>query len=323
MLSPKVSALLVTYNQADFVQAALQSLLDQEWEDLEIVVADDASTDQTWDRIQDLSRSYVGPKRLVLIRQMHNLGVVGNLNDAMASATGDLYMLAAGDDISLPTRCSESCAVWLASGGRLDLVATDAYDMLLDGTTLKVKLIDDLETWSVDKWFSRRPYHFGASHLLTRRLTERLAIRQDLNAEDQVLMFRAIVSGGAKRLAKPLVKHRRGGVSTGSGPASYDVKRVALLRGAQRSLVESEQLLEEARIAGVLAEAESPLQASIQTQHYVIAILLAGSNLQRLRLFIGSQGIPWAKRLRFFLFSSIAWLYRMKYWVKATIQRTS
>lgn len=323
MSSPRVSALLVTYNQADYVQEALQSLLDQDWNNLEIVVSDDASTDQTWNRICELCETYVGSKKVVLLRHAKNVGVVENLTTAIAAATGDLFMLAAGDDVSLPTRCRESCEAWMASGRRLDLVATDAYDMLLDGSVVRVKSVDDLETWSVEKWFFRRPYHFGASHLLTRRVVECSPLRPDLSAEDQVLMFRAIMLGGAKRLAKPLVKHRRGGVSTSSGPASYAAKRTALLKSAQRSLIESEQLLQDARICGVLGQACIPLQASIRLQLYAIAMLNAASLLERVNLLIDAQGVPWSKRLRFFIFGSTAWLYKIKFWLKATIQRTS
>ncbi len=323
MLSPKVSAILVTYNQADFVQEALQSLMDQDWDNLEIVISDDASTDQTWNRICELCEAYVGLKKLVLLRQSNNVGVVGNLNSAIAAATGDLFMLAAGDDVSLPTRCRESCEVWLASNGLLDLVATDAYDMLLDGTVLNVKPIDDLQTWTVGRWFFCRPYHFGASHLVTRRVVEMSAMRHDLSAEDQVLMFRAIVSGGAKRLAKPLVKHRRGGVSTGSGPKSYEVKRHALIVGAQRSMVESEQILTDARICGVLDECRMPLEASLQLQHFVVAMLHAASYRERFSLLMGAHGVPLSKRLRFYIFSSNAWLYKMKYWLRATLQSNS
>jgi glycosyltransferase involved in cell wall biosynthesis len=47
MNPPKVSVVIPTYNQADYLAEAIQSVLDQTLSDLEVIVVDDASTDHT------------------------------------------------------------------------------------------------------------------------------------------------------------------------------------------------------------------------------------------------------------------------------------
>lgn len=70
------SVLLLTWNQASFVQEALLSLLCHDMDDLEIIVSDDASTDETWRVLCAVADAYVGSKQLRLRRSGANLGIV-------------------------------------------------------------------------------------------------------------------------------------------------------------------------------------------------------------------------------------------------------
>ena len=121
--------MLLTYNQEQFVQDALQSLLNQDYEDMEIVISDDCSIDGTWEQIQTTLEGYKGPKKVIAIRNPANLGIVDNYAAAFKKTSGDLIFMAAGDDISLPNRCSRSIQFWLNSNKDYDLVAGDAIDM--------------------------------------------------------------------------------------------------------------------------------------------------------------------------------------------------
>ena len=100
MSRPLISCLLVTYNQEQWVEEALQSILAQTYSPLEIVVSDDASTDGTYPLLQRLIDAYDGPHRVVLRRNAVRRNVVGHLAEAMPSTTGELIVVAAGDDVS-------------------------------------------------------------------------------------------------------------------------------------------------------------------------------------------------------------------------------
>lgn len=72
---------------------ALESALAQQFQDLEILVVDDCSTDGTW----DLLKTYHDP-RLRLVRNKHNMGLFGNFNRCLQLAQGKYFRLLCSDD---------------------------------------------------------------------------------------------------------------------------------------------------------------------------------------------------------------------------------
>ena len=56
--NPKVSVMIVTYNQVDLIGETIESVVSQGYSNLEVVVADDASTDGTQAIISDYQRKY-------------------------------------------------------------------------------------------------------------------------------------------------------------------------------------------------------------------------------------------------------------------------
>lgn len=88
MTSPKASVVLLTYNQEQFVEEAFLSLLNQDMDDLEIVVSDDCSTDNTWEKIQVVADSYQGSKKIILSRNTENMGIVNNYSAAIKQSAG-------------------------------------------------------------------------------------------------------------------------------------------------------------------------------------------------------------------------------------------
>lgn len=298
------SVALLTYNQGSFVAAALDGLLSQDTDNLEIVVSDDCSSDGTWECLQRVAAHYQGPKRLILRRNESNLGIVGNLLAAARHASSNLLFIAHGDDVSMPNRCSRCLEFRRTHGDRHDLIAADAFDMTPEGEVVGVKQVDDLSTWSAERWSTRRPYVLGAAQLVTRNLIDSIPLDARLGCEDQVLGFRAVMRGTGIRLPEPLIRHRRGGLSQSRSRGS-GAKRRALLRSAQATLIEFQQLRRDAEAMGCLENVRAGFEAQERVECY-IADMLAG------RLGVGRRlqrcltaGIPWSKRLRF-----LAWSFR-------------
>jgi len=91
---PKVTVMIPTYNQAEFIQQAITSALTQTYSNLEVLVGDDASTDQTSEIVKKLD----SPK-LRYIRNPTNLGRTENYKELLYShATGDFVINLDGDD---------------------------------------------------------------------------------------------------------------------------------------------------------------------------------------------------------------------------------
>ena len=91
---PVVSVLLPVYNGADFVEEAISSVLSQSFEDFELIIRDDRSTDQSRDIIQKFT-----DKRIVVVENDANLGLFGNINACLALASGKFVHLFSQDDI--------------------------------------------------------------------------------------------------------------------------------------------------------------------------------------------------------------------------------
>lgn len=93
----KVSVCTITYNQGPFIAEALESILRQKVDfDFEIVVGDDASTDNTVQILKEFQARYPGIIRLIL--RDPNVGLVSNFFSTIAACTGDYIAICEGDD---------------------------------------------------------------------------------------------------------------------------------------------------------------------------------------------------------------------------------
>jgi len=99
--APAVSIIMGAYNCAGTLGPSIQSMLDQDFRDLEIVICDDGSSDATF----DLMRSYAErDARIVLLRNEPNSGLARTLNRCVDAARGKYLARMDGDDISRPDR---------------------------------------------------------------------------------------------------------------------------------------------------------------------------------------------------------------------------
>ena len=220
--------LFLAYNQQDFVAQAVQSCFDQLGKPLEIILSDDCSTDNTYAILQKMASQYRGPHR-VIVRQNHkNLGIADHYNTLVELAQGQLLITAAGDDISYPHRAQTLYAAWQESDFKLDLLASYAQSINLDGqatgNTIKV---DQLAKWKdAADWCAKRPYVVGATHAFTKRIwSEFGSIASDIPYEDQIVTLRALCLGGAQTLKEALMDYRAGGVSSKGKGRSSEEKR--------------------------------------------------------------------------------------------------
>lgn len=90
----KFSVIMPTYNGALVIGETLRSILSQGFLNFEIIISDDASTDNT----EKIARSFSDP-RIKFFKNAKNLGYPGNLNAAMEHARGDIIFLMGQDDI--------------------------------------------------------------------------------------------------------------------------------------------------------------------------------------------------------------------------------
>jgi len=98
----RVSISVVCYNQEKTIEYTVLSCLNQEYDDFEVIVSDDASTDKTPQILTRLAELY--PERLKIILNSTNVGITKNCNICLSHCTGELIALCAGDDVLYPNK---------------------------------------------------------------------------------------------------------------------------------------------------------------------------------------------------------------------------
>ena len=167
----------------------------------------------------------------------------------------------------------------------------------------------------------QRPYHAGASHMATRRLISVQPLSAKARLEDQCLLFRALLMGGALRLPQALVRHRRGGVSNGEVIKTYASKRSMLIASASQGIHETDHYLSDAHILKGHARLVSYLTRLRRDLEFTLRCLEATSDSDRLALMREYSDVSVRTRLRFFLFSSFESLYSVLFKIKFMIKR--
>ncbi len=135
----KVTIGLPTYNRAKhFLVPALECALAQDWENLEIIVSDNCSTDNT----REIVTSYDDP-RLRYVRQEENIGANNNFNFCVNEAQGAYFLLYPDDDVIDPDLVS-SCME--AASGVADYGVIRAGTRLIDGEGTLIREVPNRAT---------------------------------------------------------------------------------------------------------------------------------------------------------------------------------
>ena len=114
-----VSVLLSTYNSESTIEESLISLLNQTYKNLEILIADDGSTDNT----EEICKKFqLNDERILLFSNKKNIGLTKSLNSLAQKASGSLIARQDADDVSLPERIEKQ--IQFMNKKRLDAVTT-------------------------------------------------------------------------------------------------------------------------------------------------------------------------------------------------------
>lgn len=97
---PKLSVLITNYNYGRYLAQAIESALNQSWPDVEVVVSDDGSTDNSCEVVEKFARE----RRPVILHRGYHQGMAGCLNAAFQACHGDIICFLDADDFFLPDK---------------------------------------------------------------------------------------------------------------------------------------------------------------------------------------------------------------------------
>jgi glycosyltransferase involved in cell wall biosynthesis len=124
---PVVSIIVPTYNRAQFITRAVQSVLDQTFKDFELLVVDDASEDNTGEVLKKIS-----DRRVKYIRLEKNIGAAAARNRGIIESKGDYIAFQDSDDEWLPDKLSRQMSVFKKEGDLVGVVYTPVWRIKKD-----------------------------------------------------------------------------------------------------------------------------------------------------------------------------------------------
>ncbi len=120
---PLVSVICLCYNHEKYVQEAIQSVLDQSYPAVQLIVLDDASTDQSVTAIRSMIANHPS---INFVLHETNQGYTRSLNKALSYASGEFIVDLAADDILLSSRIEEGVNALIKGGTKYGVNFSDA-----------------------------------------------------------------------------------------------------------------------------------------------------------------------------------------------------
>ena len=146
---PRVGIGLPVWNGERYVGEAIQSILDQTFENLQLLIGDNCSTDGT----EEICRSFESDPRVTYVRRERNLGATPNYNQLMDRLRSPLVRWHACDDVLAPTYL-EACVNLLDDDPGAPMAHTEA--IVIDGTGRQIREWDGESSFqtdsAVDRW---------------------------------------------------------------------------------------------------------------------------------------------------------------------------
>lgn len=232
-----ISFVITSFNQRDFILNAVAAAFAQTYRPLEIIVADDHSTDGSVAELKKLIDEYKsngGPHDILLHVNDVNQGVLRNCEAAFAMARGELIVLGGGDDVSHVDRVETIARHWVEAGKKPTLVFHDVQMVDINGKPL------NKEYWQPSV---RNP--LGAAMAFSPVVVKEFSRSVVPSGyEDNVFARRAFAFGDPLYLSEKLVDYRQGAGSTTAGARRDCRRRIshAMVGAARQSLLDVEEV---------------------------------------------------------------------------------
>jgi len=206
--TPLVSVVIPTYNRAETVRRSIDSVLDQSYCPIEVIVVDDGSTDAT----RNVLQSYGDRIRYI---QQENSGPSVARNNGVSMSNGELIAFLDSDDTWKPTKIAGQVRMILAGGERVPCCICNALLINVDGSAITSFELSDVMS-NLEEGFWMNPVMILATRFII--FNQAIMIRRDafekVNGfkpemqllEDYDLAIRLSMLGPWAFIAEPLVE---------------------------------------------------------------------------------------------------------------------
>lgn len=267
---PLVTLGIVTYNHAHLIRDGVRGALRQTYSPLEIVISDDCSTDETTRVIDEELSRYEGPHEVRVRVNATNVGFGENLNRLVAAAKGEVFVVAAGDDVSLPQRVERIMAAYHGAGGSALSLFSNAT--VIDAAGHEEGLyVRPGRVWDLSAaWLATRHWGvIGCTQAWHRSVFDVFGpLHPGVVQEDHILPFRAAMLGEVAYIDEPLVLYRHHGgnmkLTETKEIRSVDHYLTLVGRHARSNVLLYENMLSDVKTAARVSPERLPILAPLE-----------------------------------------------------------
>lgn len=138
---PLISVCVPTYNQESEIRQALNGILSQKNVNIEIIIANDGSTDRTHDVCMEYLNKY--PSVIKYINQKYNKGIIKNTEDCLMAASGKYIAICEGDDYWIDDyKLRNQCAL-MESDEQISMSHTNWVNLYQETNTFEIEKIKE------------------------------------------------------------------------------------------------------------------------------------------------------------------------------------
>ena len=208
---PKVTVGILTYNHALFIKECIMSLEKLKYENLEIIISDDCSRDNTAEIIARTIPKISMAHNVIFNKNETNLGIAGNINKVFYElASGDFFITLGGDDYFSEPYITESLKLFVDNPD-LQMIDYNGYIVKNDLIYPPFDLGFEKKLFTIgDHLAYNKISSFAPGRIFRRSLMDDfLPLAAACPTEDTVLVNRALLLGKLLRINKPVVFYRK------------------------------------------------------------------------------------------------------------------
>ena len=204
-MNPTISVIMAVYNEQDGLALAIDSILQQSYQDFEFIIIDDCSNDKSPAILNTYAQNNANIK---VVRNQTNLGLAESLNIGIRLARGEWIARMDGDDISLPQRFEKQIA-YLQSHPLIDVLSTAIIDITPTNEPLGKRNIPEYHNQLAWRTIWASPAFHGTVMMRKNKFLQSDGYKQGETLEDVELWSRMIQYSRFAALPDYLYQYRR------------------------------------------------------------------------------------------------------------------
>jgi glycosyltransferase involved in cell wall biosynthesis len=306
-INPLVSIALATYNGEEFLDLQLQSIYNQTYKNIEVIVTDDQSTDKTHEILDYYKLKY----GLVYYINEHHLGITKNFEKALSYCSGNYIALCDQDDIWFPQKIE----TLLQNTQGANLVYSDGYILDPSESHKKISEVHWLKPFGIDsdnqdlyKYSLLSSFILGCSILLKKELLEHcLPFPENFRNHDWWLILCAQNYSSIKFVDLPLFQYRRHENNNSKFVRKSAFKNICEFWGTEQKIIREERYSSYFNLLKSLAEYDFP--KNLEQKQFLLKVIesLKPSN----SIFNKIRSFFFFWRNNKYIFPQVSYFYRI------------